>query len=326
MLKYLAKRAAVYAVLIIVTTSIAYFLASSFFRPGELLEQQTPRPTKEQIDNSLRVIGLDPQLSAWERYVQWLSNIVFHWDWGRTPEGGFVNHEFGIRVWVSARLFFAATLLSLVIGVAFGVYSGIKQYSFGDRLLTGYSYWIFILPSPIAYLLIQFAFVDLNQSLGEQVFFVTGSSSVDVEGFWNVVLDQLRHYFVPTFAMTVMAWAGYQVSMRQFLLDNVNADYVRTARATGLTRGQAISKHALRVSAIPVAQSVAYVIPGIFTGSFFAEAIFNWPGVGLWALQALYHQDINSMTALTAFGSCLTAVSFILADFVTVLVDPRVRI
>lgn len=326
MLKYLAKRAAIYAVLIFVTTSLAYFLAASFFNPGQMMEAQVPRPTQEQVDNQLRVLGLDPHLSTWERYIQWLRNVVFHWDWGRTPQGGFVNHEFGIRVGVSARLLMAATLLTMIIGVALGVYSGIRQYSLGDRLFTGYSYLVFIVPTPVAYLLTQFFFIDLNEMLGQRVFYVTGSASIDVVGFWPVLLDQIRRYIVPTVAMTIMGWAGYQVGMRQFLLDNVDADYVRTARATGLTRGQAIRRHALRVSAIPVAQSVAYSVPAIFTGSFFAESIFNWPGVGQWGLQAIHGHDVNSTVALMTFGSVITALSFILADFVTVIVDPRVRI
>ncbi|GAA1350502.1 ABC transporter permease [Falsarthrobacter nasiphocae] len=326
MFKYLAKRAALYAVLIFVTTSFAYLLASTFFQPGQLMEAQVPRPTQEQIDNQLRVLGLDPHLSAWERYIQWLRGVVFHWDWGRTPTGAFVNQEFGDRVWVSARLLLASTILTMIIGVALGVYSGIRQYSVGDRLFTGFSYLVFIVPTPVAYLLTQFFFIDINEALGQQLFYVTGSASIDVEGFWPTVEDQLRRYIAPTTALTIMGWAGYQVAMRQFLLDNVDADYVRTARATGLTRAQAIRKHALRVSAIPVAQSVAYSVPAIFTGAFFAETIFNWSGVGQWGLLAIHGHDVNSTVALMTFGSVLTAVSFILADFVTVIVDPRVRL
>ncbi len=90
----------------------------------------------------------------------------------------------------------------------------------------------------------------------------------------------LAHYAVPTVAITLVGWGSYQIAQRQYLLDNVNADFVRTARAKGLTRNQAISRHALRVSFIPVAQSIAFTIPAIFAGGFFAEKIFAWPGVG----------------------------------------------
>ncbi|GAA1350540.1 ABC transporter permease [Falsarthrobacter nasiphocae] len=326
MLKYLAKRALTYAVMIFIVTSVTYFIASAVFSPGQAMEARTPRPTQEQVNNALRLMGLDPSLSSWQRYVQWLQNVVFHWDWGRGPDNSVVNEEFSVRVWVSVRLYILGTILSLLVGVALGVISAIRQYKVTDRVLTTYSYLVFIFPLPAAYLLIQFFFIWVNQKAGTNLFYVTGSAGDDINGFWNVLVDQAQHYFVPTIAMTVLSWAGYQVTMRQFLLDNVNTDYVRTARATGLTRGQAITRHAMRVSFIPVAQQIAYVIPGIFIGGFFTEKIFNWQGIGMWTLQAIANQDVNATVATTAFGCCVTAFSFILADFLTVLVDPRVRI
>lgn len=122
-----------------------------------------------------------------------------------------------------------------------------------------------------------------------------------------------------------MSWGGYQISQRQYLLDNVNADFVRTARAKGLTHNQAITRHALRVSFIPVAQSIAFTVPAIFSGGFFAEAIFAWPGVGLWSLEAIGKQDVNVVTATLAYGAVIFAIGAILADIATTIVDPRVR-
>ncbi len=325
MLKYLAKRALTYLVLTFIATSITYLLASTIFTPGQAMEAQTPRPTQEQINNQLRILGLDPAMSTWQRYGEWLKNIALHWDWGRTPGGGYVNHEFGIRVMVSVRLYILATLISLVIGVALGVLAAARQYKLSDRIATSYSYLVFIFPVPVVYVLVQLLFIKINENAGTRLFYVTGSAGDDIHGFWNIIIDQAQHYFVPTLAMTLVSWAGYQVTMRQFLLDNVNADYVRTARATGLTRGKAIQRHAMRVSLIPVAQQIAFVIPGIFLGGFFAESIFNWQGIGLWSLQAIAAQDVNSSVAVVAFGCIVTAFSFILADFLTVIVDPRVR-
>ncbi|MFP3527439.1 hypothetical protein SB912_33590, partial [Pantoea sp. SIMBA_072] len=79
---------------------------------------------------------LDPAKNAWERYVEWLGNIVTHWDWGRSPNGASVNAEFGDRVLVSTRLFIASIILTLIIGVALGVYSAARQYKFQDRVIT----------------------------------------------------------------------------------------------------------------------------------------------------------------------------------------------
>lgn len=326
MLRYLGKRALIYVVMIFLTTSAGYFLAVSSLKPALLEQEKIPRPTPEQVANSFRLLGLDPNMNPWERYIQWLGGIVSRWDWGRSPNGAYVNAEFGDRVMISTRLFLASIILTLVIGVALGVYSAARQYKFQDRAITSYSYLVHILPAPIAYFLVQLGAIGVNDAVGERIFFVTGISTPGIEPGWPAFVDLVAHYAVPTFAMTVFGWAGYQIAQRQYLLDNVNADFVRTARAKGLTRNQAITRHALRVSFIPVAQSIAFTIPAIFTGGFFAEAIFAWPGVGLWSIDAIGKQDVNVATAMLAYGSVIFAIGAILADFATTLVDPRVRV
>lgn len=326
MLRYLGKRALTYLVMIFLTTSAGYFLAVSSLKPALLEQEKIPRPTPEQVANSFRLLGLDPNMNPWERYIQWLGGILTRWDWGRSPNGAYVNAEFADRVMISTRLFIASIILTLIIGVALGVYSAARQYKFQDRAITSYSYLVHILPAPIAYFLVQLGAIGINDAVGERIFFVTGISTPGIEPGWPAFVDLVAHYAVPTFAMTVFGWAGYQIAQRQYLLDNVNADFVRTARAKGLTRNQAITRHALRVSFIPVAQSIAFTIPAIFTGGFFAEAIFAWPGVGLWSIDAIGKQDVNVATAMLAYGSVIFAIGAILADFATTLVDPRVRV
>ena len=251
-------------------------------------------------------------------------------DWGRSPNGAYVNEEFGQRVWVSFRLMIAATILTIVIGVALGVFTAARQYKLSDRVITSYSYLVYIIPAPVAYFVVQQGATAINSIVvengGEKIFYVTGISSPGVTGFWDTTVDLAAHYVVPTFCMTVLGWSAYQIAQRQYLLDNVNADFVRTARAKGLTRNQAITRHALRVSFIPVAQSIAYQVPAIFAGAFFAETIFAWPGIGKWSIDAISQQDVNAATATLAYGSVLFAIGAIIADIATSIVDPRVRI
>jgi peptide/nickel transport system permease protein len=186
---------------------------------------------------------------------------------------------------------------------------------------------VYIVPAPIAYFLVQLGAININETVGERIFFVTGISTPGLAGDgWVQFLDMLAHYAVPTFAITIVGWGTYQIAQRQYLLDNVNADFVRTARAKGLTRNQAITRHALRVSFIPVAQSIAFTVPAIFAGGFFAEKIFAWHGVGSWSIDSIALQDVNAATATLAYGSVIFAIGAILADFATTLVDPRVRV
>lgn len=326
MIKYLLKRMATYVVMIFLTTSAGYFLAVSTMKPALIEQEKIPRPTPEQVAHSLALKGLDPAMNPWERYVQWLTGIVTRWDWGMSPAGGSVNAAFGDRVWVSTRLFIAAIFLTLIIGVALGVFTAARQYKASDRVITSYSYLTYIVPAPIAYFLVQLGAIWINDATGQQIFFVTGISTPGLDPGWPAFVDLVAHYVVPTFAITLVGWGGYQIAQRQYLLDNVNADFVRTARAKGLTRNQAIRRHALRVSFIPVAQSIAFTVPAIFAGGFFAEAIFAWPGVGFWSIDSIGKQDVNAATATLAYGSVIFAVGAILADLATTVVDPRVRV
>lgn len=326
MLRYLTKRIITYIVMIFLTTTATYFLAVTTLNPSLLEQERTPRPTPEQVQRTFASLGLDPSQTPWERYVNWLVALVTRFDWGRSPNGAYVNQQFGDRVWVSTRLYIAAIVLTLVIGIALGVFAAARQYKLSDRLITGYSYLSYILPVPIAYFLIQLAAIKINSTTGQQIFYVTGISTVGVDPGWPAFVDMLAHYAVPTFAITVFGWHGYQIAQRQYLLDNVNADFVRTARAKGLSRNKAISRHALRVSFIPVAQSIAFTVPAIFIGGVFAEQIFAWPGVGIWSIDAIARADVNATVATVTYGSLVFAIGAILADFATTLVDPRVRV
>ena len=114
--------------------------------------------------------------------------------------------------------------------------------------------------------------------------------------------------------------------MLDLLLDTISADYVRMARAKGLTKAQAIRKHALRTSLIPVATQVAFSIPGLFTGAVLTETIFNWQGMGQYFIDTLNKMNINGVVAVAAFGALMTAIGAVLADIAVVVLDPRVRV
>ncbi|OSM42762.1 ABC transporter permease [Nesterenkonia sp. PF2B19] len=331
MLKFLALRAVRYAVMTFAVTSLAYLMAVSFFNPEAQLADimgggVDPEVSRANVQDSLRRLDLDPDQNALQRYWVWLTGILTQWDWGRTPNGGYVNDEFAIRVWISTQLTLVATVMTMVIGILLGVYAAARQYRFGDRASTWYSYFTMIVPVPVAYLLVQRGAIWVNEAAGQQIFYVTGFRSIGVEGTWNQFVDMAAHYTVPTVAMTLFGWASMQISQRQYLLDFVNADFVRTARATGLTRSQAIRKHALRVSFVPTAQSIAFTIPALFTGTVMAEMVFNWDGLGSWGLRALHAHDVNASVAIVFYGCIIFAIGAMLADFFTSLVDPRVRL
>jgi len=213
-----------------------------------------------------------------------------------------------------------------ILGIALGVYTASRQYKLADRIGQATSIItmnINVIVAALALVLLAIAFNDL---VGTRVFYVTGASSKGVEGFFPVLIDKLQHITLPTIGLVITGYAGTHFLQRSLLLDNINADYVRTARAKGLTKQQAIRKHALRTSLIPVATQVAFSIPGIFTGAILTETIFAWNGMGKYFIETITKNDINGVVAVAAFSAVMVAIGAVLSDIIVVVLDPRVRV
>jgi peptide/nickel transport system permease protein len=326
MLRHLTRRAAGWLAMIVVATNVTYFLAAWFLDPRSNYRGLRPVRTMDQIDRALAPYNLDPRVPLLERWWHWLTSVVLHFDWGRSPVGAPVNAEIGFRALVSGQLVTAATVLSVVIGVALSVFTASRQYSWWDRITQLVSVLLFNIPAAVAALAVVFVGVWLNQSLGLRFLCVAGEKSPTVAGLWPTIGDRLQHLILPTVSLTLLGYVGYHLTQRSLLLDSINSDFVRTARATGLTRAQAIRRHALRASLIPTATSVAFSIPAIFTGAVITETIFGWNGMGQYFIQTISKNDIHGTVAVAAFGAAMTAVGAILADIAVVLLDPRVRV
>lgn len=334
MVKYLLRTVLSWIVMIFVATNVTYFLANWFLHPvSNYLGRRDGRSLTEQIENAKKVLGplnLNPDVPIFERWWIWISKIFTKWDWGQSPLGTSVNSEVAYRMMVSAQLVLLGTFLAAILGVIIGVRTASRQYKVEDRVWQGFS----IVAMNTHVVVVSFVVVSIAIALnnftqahwGFRLFFVTGSSSIGVTGFFPTLIDFLQHLILPTISLIIISYASYHFTQRSLLLDNINADYVRTARAKGLTRNVAIRRHALRTSIIPVATSVAFAIPGVFTGAIMTETIFGWKGMGQYFIQTILKNDIHGVVAVAAFGALCTAIGAILADIFVVLLDPRVRV
>ena len=314
--------------MIFLATNMIYFLANLFLDPRSNYIGRRPPVPENQIIAALDPMNLNPQVPLMERWWTWLSNILFHWDWGRGFYGtGIVNEEISHRIWVSAQLVLGATILAVVVGVGLGVYTASRQYKFSDRLFQGISIVAMNTHTVVASLGLVIGAIWINKKAGFTVFYVTGGTGSDsVQGFFPTIVDILQRLTLPTLSLLFISYASYHMTQRSLLLDNIEMDYVRTARAKGLTRNQAIRKHALRTSIIPVATSVAFSVPGVFTGAVMTENIYAWHGMGEYFIQTIAKNDIHGVVATAAFGAAMTAVGAILSDMFVVALDPRVRV
>ncbi|MFD5730419.1 MULTISPECIES: ABC transporter permease [unclassified Streptomyces] len=326
MLRHVTRKAAGWLLMIVVATNATYFLASWFLDPRSNFKELRPVRTEAQIDRALAPYNLDPSVPVVQRWWDWLTGVVTRFDWGMSPTGVSVNGEIGYRSLVSAELVVMATLLSVLIGVTLGVWTASRQYGWADRVSQAVSIAVFNVPTSVAALAVVFVAIWLNQHAGLHFLYVAGENSPNVDGLLPTLGDRVLHLILPTLTLTLMGYVGYHLTQRSLLLDTLNADYVRTARATGLTRAQAIRRHALRTALIPTATSVAFSIPAIFTGAVITETIFGWNGMGRYFIQTISKNDIHGTVATAAFAAALTAVGAILADIATVFLDPRVRV
>jgi peptide/nickel transport system permease protein len=324
MTRFLARRLLNYIVLLALASFLVFLLASYQFDPLENLEQRNPRPPQAVIDAKRVELDLDKPIPI--RYGHWLAGVV-HGDFGTTVGGQPVSDELWRRIGVSLRLLVIGSVVGTVIGVVVGAWGAIRQYRLSDRVITVLSLLVISTPVFVIANLLILAALRVNSVLGVQLFEYTGETSPDaVGGAWNQFVDRLQHLVLPTFTLALLAIAGYSRYQRNAMLDVLGQDYIRTARAKGLTRRRALFKHGLRTALIPMATLFAYSVAGLFTGAVFTEKIFGWHGMGEWFVQGINTQDTNIVAAITVFAGITILLAGVLSDVVYAALDPRVRV
>ncbi len=319
MLRFIGRRLLNYTVMLFAATTLAYFLASSFLNPRSNYLQMRPQPPEASIDASLDLANVNDKVPVVARYLTWLEQVALHWNWGLSPQGESVNSAVAYRAVVSAKVVLISTLLAVVIGVSVGVASAIRQYRPFDRVSNAISVFFLVCPTFVLALLLVLGGIRFNDAIGARWFYVTGLGN---GGF----IEYLQHVALPTLTLTLVGYVGYHLTQRTYLLDTMNADYVRTARAKGVPKNVAIRRHALRTSLIPTAMGVVWSLTSVITGSVFVETIFAIDGAGKYFIDALTKNDINGSVAIAAMGGFATCAGLLLADIVVAMLDPRIRI
>jgi peptide/nickel transport system permease protein len=323
MTRFLARRLLNYIVLLALASFLTFALASLTFEPLDSLLQRNPRPPQDVIDAKAHELDLDKPIPL--RYGHWVSGAV-RGDFGTTVGGQPVSDQLWRRVGVSLRLLVIGSVMGTVIGVVVGAWGAIRQYHLSDRVVTVLSLLVISTPVFVMANLLILGALRVNSVLGVQLFEYTGETSPDaVGGAWNQFVDRLQHLVLPTFTLALGGIAGYSRYQRNAMLDVLGQDFIRTARAKGLTRRRALFKHGLRTALIPMATLFAYGLSLMVTGAVFTEKIFGWHGMGEWFLIGIATQDINIVAAITVFSGIAILLGGLLSDVIYAALDPRVR-
>ena len=343
--RYIARRL-LQAIVLVFLLSIVLFALVNLAPGGPLAGYGQSRHVRaEKVAGLKRQLGLDKPLPL--QYVIWLvgndwmkidSNGdgiaeshgtrlgILRADFGfsfRTREP--VMKEIGLRLPNTAYLMGITLLVALAIAIPIGVLSAVKQYSAFDIIATTFSFAGQAIPEfwlGLILIIVFYAWLK-NPLTGGPMFPSGGMSSIDA-GF--SIADRITHLILPvlTGALGWIAW--YSRFLRSSMLDVLHQDYLRTARAKGLTEFRVLYKHALRNAIIPLVTLLALDLPYIFSGAVFVEMLFSWPGMGRLYYQAALQRDYPILLAVLIIGAGFIILSNLLADILYFYLDPRIRL
>ncbi|MGB8791925.1 MAG: ABC transporter permease [Mycobacterium sp.] len=324
MIPFLLRRLLNYLVLLVLASFLAFCLASLTFHPLDSFIERHPQPPAEAIHAKAVELGLDKPVPI--RYAEWAAGVV-RGDFGTTVTGHPVAQELWPRVGVSFRLVLIGSLVGTLAGVVLGAWGAVRQYRLSDRVITVLSLIVLSIPSFVLAGLLILAALRINNLAGVRIFAYTGETSpIPPGGVWDQFVDRARHIVLPSLTLALGAAASFSRYQRNAMLDVLSEDFIRTARAKGLTRRRALFKHGLRTALIPLATLFAYGVSGLVVGAVFVEKIFGWHGMGEWVVQAIQGQDTHIVTTITLFTGAALLFAGLLSDIIYAALDPRVRV
>ena len=263
--------------------------------------------------------GLDDP--PWLQYFKWMGRILIG-DFGTSfstyqPVSGIIATDFPLTL----ELFGSALLLALIVAIALGMISAVYHRTITDYLLTSLSYFGISMPIFLLGVLGQDTF-----ALQLHLLPVSGTSTLGyVFDPFNAFLDHFLHLLLPMSVLALAFIAGWSRYMRSSMLDVVKQDYMRTARAKGVSFPSMLIRHALRNAVIPLITVVALDFGTVAGGAAITESVFNWHGMGLLFIESLENRDYPVLMAMLLIGAVFVIGSNLIADILYAIVDPRIR-
>ena len=319
MFAYALRRVLAAIPLLLVGTFAVYYLTSLINDPLAPL-RLNPNLSQAAYDRVIDLYNLDQPVLV--RFFNWLGDALTG-DLGNAPSKGDVPVGPLVldRFLNSARIAIPAFIFLALTAVVLGVYSAINQYKISDYIITGFSFFGLSMPTFVFGLSLQVFLV---------VFLVNADwfpyKPFDVAGMGTGSLGAiLSTHTLPILTLMLVLTAGESRFQRASMLEVLNSDYIRTARAKGLPRRTVIFRHAMRNAMIPLVTIWALDFAALMGGSLVTETIFSWPGLGRLLIEAIFASDLNLTTAIVVLIASLVVVFNLIADLIYGVLDPRIR-
>jgi len=310
--RYLIRRGLISVITLIAISVIIYGVI--YLAPGDPLGQLATNPNvppevRERIRDQW---GLNDPFHI--QYWKWAKAYFFNFDWGqsltaRVPVKDYVLDRVPVTLWISGT----AYLLGILIAVPVGVISAIKQYSWFDNVATTFAFIGFSIPTFFSGLVLIIIF---SVKLDWLPFVYSSQDSL-----WATIKQSI----MPITVLALFSSAQLTRFVRASMLETINQDYVRTARAKGLRERSVIVLHAMRNAMIPVVTIIALQLPSVVGGAVITEQIFRVPGVGRALIDGILSKDVPVVMAITFGVSILVVLFNVLADILYAVLDPRIK-
>jgi peptide/nickel transport system permease protein len=324
MLAFALRRLFISVPILIVSTFVVFVMVSLSANPLSYLIARNPPPPPATIELERVRLHLDQPIL--ERYWHWILGVL-HGDFGPSIQSNLnIGSEIITRFGVTLRLIALAMVVALVLAIIVGVVSAVRQYSKFDYTATFFGFLFLSMPSFWFAILLKQIGISINTSVGDQVFYTIGASSIYITGgAWTHITDVLGHMILPTISLALTTYAAWSRFQRASMLEVLNSDYVRLARAKGLPRWTVTRRHALRNALIPLVTVTALDLGSILGGAVVTETVFQWQGAGTFLLTSIQQSDVYAVEAWLLVAATFVILLNLIADLLYGVLDPRIR-
>lgn len=316
--RYIAKRILQTIPLLIIVSLISFFIIR--LSPIDPLAELRLNPSisQETLDKEIQRLRLDKPIYV--QYVYWAKSFV-KGDLGYTSSGEKVSTKLKERIPNTLLLTLVVIFMTWSVGIPLGIAAAYKKESSFDRLLTVIASIGMAIPS------FFFAILMLIFAVKTGWFPVGGLTSYNFNdmSFGGKCIDVMRHLALPALVLFTISLSGLQRQMRANMLEVMDSDYIKFARAKGVSEFKVVFKHALRNAVNPMITLLGFEFAGLLSGAALTEYVFQYPGLGRLILEAVMKSDINLVMASLMMGTIMLIAGNLLADILLMITDPRLR-
>ena len=277
-----------------------------------------PSISQETLNKEIKRLNLDKPIGI--QYLSWAKSFI-KGDLGYTSSGEKVSTKLKERIPNTILLTIIVIFMTWSVGIPLGILAAIKKGSVFDRFLTILSSIGMAIPS------FFFAILLLIFAVKTGLFPVGGLTSYNYNdlNFLSKITDIAKHLVLPVIVLFTISLSGLQRQMRANMLEVLDSDYVKFARAKGLSEWKVVFKHALRNAINPMITLLGFEFAGLLSGAALTEYVFQYPGLGRLILEAVMKSDINLVMASLMMGTIMLITGNLIADILLLITDPRLR-